>query len=168
MENSGWKKFLKENEILFLIFFVVVFGFLSLTIYNVIRDAKSDFVDAGDGLLIEAPHIVKTYDVNEYKIINKSDQDLAEYYLKQLVEMWDKDPGKLYDLMDQSVKNKYTSREDAINRLNKLKSNRVLQSKVVSYKVDTGVVVILTNENIEFKLVGDGINDYKITFMGQI
>ncbi len=168
MENSGWKKFLKENAILFLIFFVVVFGFLSLTIYNVIRDAKSDFVDAGDGLLIEAPHIVKTYDVNEYKIINKSDQDLAEYYLKQLVEMWDKDPGKLYDLMDQSVKNKYTSREDAINRLNKLKSNRVLQSKVVSYKVDTGVVVILTNENIEFKLVGDGINDYKITFMGQI
>lgn len=168
MENSGWKKFLKENAILFLIFFVVVFGFLSLTIYNVIRDAKSDFVDAGDGLLIEAPNIVKTYDVNEYKIINKSDQDLAEYYLKQLVEMWDKDPGKLYDLMDQSVKNKYTSREDAINRLNKLKSNRVLQSKVVSYKVDTGVVVILTNENIEFKLVGNGINDYKITFMGQI
>lgn len=168
MENNGWKNFFKDNALLFLVFFVIVFGFLSLTIYNGIRDAKIDSSEYRDGPLVEAPDVVKNYDVNEYKIIQKDDQDLAEYYLKQLVEIWDKDPGKLYDLMDDKVKNKYSSKEDAINRLNKLKSNRVLQSKVVSYKVENSVVVILTNENIEFKLAGNGINDYRITFMGQI
>ena len=82
--------------------------------------------------------------------------------------MWDKDPGKLYDLMDNKMKNKYTSREDAINRLTKLRSSKVLKSTVESYKVDGNIIVILTNEGIEFKLVGNGINDYRITFMGQI
>ena len=168
MENNGLKEFFKENALLFLVFFVVVFGFLSLIIYNSIRDARINSTELENGPLDQAPDIIKTYEANEYKIIEKSDQDLAEFYLKKLVEMWDKDPGKLYDLMDNKMKNKYSSREDAINRLTKLRSSKVLKSTVESYKVDRSVIVILTNEGIEFKLVGNGINDYTITFMGQI
>ncbi len=166
--DNGWKNFFKENILLFLLFFVVVFGFIGLTIYNSIRDARSNIIIYESGTYEEVPNIVKTYEVNEYKIIEKDDQDLAEYYLKQLVTMWYKDPGKLYDLMNDKAKSTYSSREDAINRLTKLRSSKVLQSKVDSYKVSKGEVIILSDQGIEYKLSTKGINSYKITYLGQI
>ena len=167
MENS-WKGFFKDNIVLFLVFFVVVFGFLSLTIYNGIKDARAKKIIYEGGTYEEVKTIIKSYDVNEYKVISKSDQDLAEFYLRKLVKMWDEDPGALYDLMSNKAKNEYTSRDDCIKKLNKLKSSRVRSSTVDSYKVADGVIIILTNENVEFKLVTKGINDYTIDFMAQI
>ena len=166
--DNGWKNFFKENALLFLVFFVVVFGFIGLTVYNMVNDVKDKNTIYDRGALIEAPDIVKTYDVNEYKIITKDDYDLAEYYLKQLVTMWNKDPGKLYDLMNDKCKNEYSSRDEAVKKLTKLRSSRVLQSKIDSYKVEKGVVIILTDQGIEFKLSTNGINNYKIIYMGQV
>ena len=70
--------------------------------------------------------------------------------------------------MTEKAKNEYSSKDQAVKRLTKLRSSRVLQSKVDSYKVDKGVVIILTDQGIEFKLNTNGINDYKIAFIGQI
>lgn len=166
--DNGWKGFFKENIFLFLAFFVVIFGFIGLTIYNAIRDTRSNVIIYESGAYEEVPTIIKSFDVNEYKIIEKDDQDLAEFYLKQLVSMWSKDPGKLYDLMNDKAKSEYSSREEAINKLNKLRPSKVLQSKIDSYKVEKGNVIILTDQGIEFKLATDGINNYKIVFIGQI
>jgi hypothetical protein len=166
--DNGWKNFFKENLFLFLVFFVVVFGFLGLTIYNAIRDYRDEHTEYVKEPIEEVTEMIRSYEANEYKIISKDDQDLAEYYLKQLVTIWDKDPGKLYDLMTTTARSEYTSREDAINKLNELKSSKVLRSAIDSYKVEKGTVIILTDQGIEFKLNTNGINDYKITFMGQI
>lgn len=165
MENS-WKGFFKENALLFVVFFVVVFGFLSITIYNGIRDARASKITYESGTYEEVPNVIKKYDVNEYKVITKSDQDLAEYYLRKLVKMWDNDPGLLYDLMSTSAKNSYSSREDCIKELTKKKSSRVRSSKVDYYSVNGGNIVIVTNENIQFKLNTKGINDFVIEYMG--
>lgn len=166
--DKGWKNFFKENLVLFLAFFVVVFGFIGLTIYNTIRDVRDETIIYEPGAYEEVPTIIKTYEANEYKIIEKNDYDLAVYYLKQLVTMWSNDPGKLYDLMSDKAKNSYASRDEAIKKLTKLRSSKVLQSKIDSFKVEKGTVIIVTDQGIEFKLSTNGINNYKISFMGQI
>ena len=166
--NNEWKDFFKENAFLFLVFFVIVFGFVGLTVYNGIRDARLNNEKYETQLPEEMPLVIRSYEANEYKVITKSDQELAEYYLKQLVTYWYNDPGKLYDLMTDKEKNEYSSREEAVNRLTKLRSSKVLQSKVDAYKVEAGVVTILSDQGIEFKLSTNGINDYKISFMGQV
>ena len=140
--DNGWKNFFKENALLFLVFFVVVFGFVGLTVYNMITEARNKNIIYEGGILEEAPKTIKNYEVNEYKIIEKDDQDLAEFYLKKIVKIWSEDPGKLYDLMTEKAKNEYSSKDQAVKRLTKLRSSRVLQSKVDSYKVDKGVVII--------------------------
>ena len=84
--DNGWKNFFKENALLFLAFFVVVFGFVGLTVYNMITEVRNKNIIYEGGILEEAPKTIKNYEVNEYKIIEKDDQDLAEFYLKKIVK----------------------------------------------------------------------------------
>ncbi len=164
--DKEWKKFFKDNMILFIIFIIVILGFVGFHLYRGINNLRDSKINYEAGILEEAPSEIRKYDVNEYKIITKSDQDLAEFYLHELVTMWNKDPGKLYDLMTDKAKKSYSSREDCINELNKMKNSNIMSSTVEYYKVDKSIVIIQTNDKRQFKLITKGINDYEIAYLG--
>lgn len=164
--NKEWKSLIKENMLLFVVFICVVLGFIGYHAYNGIKYLKNSKTNFDGGILIEAPNEIKNYEANEYKIITTTDQDLAEFYLHELVTMWNTDPGKLYDLMTDKAKNTYSSRDDCINTLNKMKNSNIMSSTVAYYKVNKAEVIIETNDHRQFKLITNGINDYKIAYLG--
>lgn len=166
--DSGWKNFIKENIWLFLLLFVVVFGLGGYKLYSVVRFKINENAEFNGAVVKELPNTIKQYEANEYKIIEKDDQDLAEFYLSKIVKIWLNDPGELYELCDVKVKESYKSKEDFVYRMNKFKTTSTKVSTVDAYSVKGGTIVIQTNENMQFKLVTNGINDFKITYIGKV
>jgi hypothetical protein len=70
--------------------------------------------------------------------------------------------------MTDKAKNTYSSRDDCINTLNKMKNSNIMSSTVAYYKVNKAEVIIETNDHRQFKLITNGINDYKIAYLGFI
>lgn len=161
------KQFVKENLLLSILFVIVVGTFIGSGIYKGIKNA----VDSNTKYEVkteEVEYINRNYEVNEYKIITKDEQDLAEFYYKKIRYMWLNDPGAIYDLMSEKCKSYYDSRDAFINYINKFKSSKTASSYVDYYKVTGTNIIIMTNESVEFKLEHKGINDYKITLVAKI
>lgn len=166
--DNGWKGFFKENIVLFLLLFVVVFGLVGYKVYNFAHDKRNEKIIYGNQEPNVLPDIVKTYEANEYKVIETDDQDLAEYYLNKIVKIWMDDPAKLYDLLTDKTKSSYKNKEEFVKMLNYMESSFLKSSKVDAYLVDNSTVTIKTNEGIQIKLVTQGINDYKISYIGKM
>lgn len=161
------KTFIKENLLLSILFVVVVGAFLGNIIYKGIRDA----IDNNTPYEPEVKEVYyqnRNYEVNEYKVVTKDDQDLAEFYYDKLRKMLMNDPGAIYDKMTKKCQEYYDSRDAFINYIVKFKSSTTATSVVEYYKVNGSSITIMSSDNIEFKLEQDGINDYKITLVAKI
>ena len=78
--NNEWKDFFKENAFLFLIFFVIVFGFVGLTVYNGIRDTRLNNEKYETQLPEEMPLVILSIQL-EFIMIMKNCKDYIADFL---------------------------------------------------------------------------------------
>ena len=166
------KKLVKDNLILFITFAVVLVCFFGYHIYKAIDTAKYNSYTYEAKPLEEQDYQQKVYESNQYKVITKTDEDLVDYYLSELIELWYSDPGALYDNMTATSKSYYESKDDFLNFVKEHTSSFTKNSTAAYYNLEasgkTTKITILTNENIEFILYEKGINSYTIGMIAQV
>ena len=165
--DNGWKSFFKENILLFLLLFVVVFGLLGYKVYQFAHEKRNENIIYGEHEPTVLPDVIRSYEANEYKVIEKDDQDLAEYYLNKIIKIWMKNPGDLYDYLTEKTKNSFKTKEEFIKKLDHMKSSFTQSSIVDKYLVENSSVTIQTNEGIQIKVISHGINDFEISYIGK-
>ena len=166
MNKKVVKEFIKENFIWCFLLVFVIFGLGGAKIYKAINKKVIDSrTTKHEEVRLE--YEPKNYEVNQYKVINRTDEELAEFYYNQIKKMWINNPGEIYDRMSEKAKSLNGTREEFINKISKYVTSQTKDSTVAYYKVEGGKVVILTNEYMEIILETNGINDYKITLMAQ-
>ena len=166
MNKKVVKEFIKENFIWCFLLLFVIFGLGGAKVYRAINKKIIDS-RTYEQQEVSIEYEPKNYEVNQYKVINRTDEELAEFYYDQIKKMWINNPGELYDRMTEKTKSLNGTRDEFIKKISKYVTYGTKTSTVAYYKVEGGKVVILTNEKMEIILETKGINDYKITLMSQ-
>jgi len=166
MNKKVVKEFIKENFIWCFLLAFVIFGLGGAKLYNFIHKKVIDSKPY-EHQAINIDYEPKNYEVNQYKVMYKTDYDIAEFYYDKIKKMWINNPGELYDRMTEKAKSLNGTRDEFIKRISKFVTSQTPSSTVAYYKVEGGKVVILTSENMEIVLDTNGVNDYKISLMAQ-
>lgn len=166
MNKKVVKEFVKENFIWCFLLVFVIFGLGGAKLYNYINNKVIDS-RTYEKQVVNLEYEPKNYEVNQYKVIERTDEELAEFYYEQIKKMWINNPGELYDRMTEKAKSLNGTRDEFIKKISKFVTSETPNSKVAFYRVDPGSVVILTNEKMEIILDSNGINNYKISLMAQ-
>ena len=166
MNKKVVKEFIKENFIWCFLLAFVIFGLGGAKLYNFVQKKVIDSKPY-EQQSINIEYEPKNYGVNQYKVIEKDNQDLAEFYYDKIKKMWLNNPGEIYDRMTDKAKARNGTREEFIKKISKFITSKTPTSIVELYKVEGSKVVIVTNEKMQIILDTNGINDYKITLIAQ-
>ena len=166
MNKKVVKEFIKENFIWCFLLAFIIFGLGGAKIYKAIND-KIINSRTYEKQVINFEYEPKNYKVNQYKVIEKDNQDLAVFYYDKIKKMWLNNPGEIYDRMSDKAKSLNGTREEFIKKISKFITVNTPSSTAAYYRVEGGTIVILSSEKMQIVLETNGINDYKITLMGQ-
>lgn len=147
----------KKNKILLIL---IVFIFLIFVVVKLIIDNNKTLI--GHELIDEYESIYKKYDVNEYTVINISDEQLANIYLNNFKYYLVNDIDYAYGLLDNDYKKiKFGTIENFTDYVKKIEYNNF---SIKEYSVDSNKefieVILLNDEKIIFKI--NGVLDYKV------
>ena len=166
MNKKVVKEFIKENFIWCFLLAFIIFGLGGAKIYKAIND-KVINSRTYEKQEINLEYEPKNYKVNQYKVIEKDNQDLVVFYYDKIKKMWLNNPGEIYDRMSDKAKSLNGTREEFIKKISKFITVNTPSSTAAYYRVEGGTIVILSSEKMQIVLETNGINDYKITLMGQ-
>lgn len=147
----------KRNKILIVLAIVIV---IIIIIVKLVVDNNRTLL--GHGLVDDYKSIYKKYGVNEYSVINISDEQLANIYLNNFKYYLINDIEYAYNLLDEEYRNiRFGSIEKFSEYLNNIKYS---DFSIEEYSVGTDKrfikIDILNNEKIIFKI--NGVLDYSV------
>ena len=147
----------KRNKILLILGIVIIIAFV---VIKLIIDNNNLLINSNG--IDEYDMIYKKYDINEYSVINISDEQLANIYLNNFKYYLFNDIESAYNLLDEEYRNiKFGSIDSFREYVNNSKySDYTIEEYSVATDKRFIEVHILNDKKIIFKI--NGVLDYKV------
>jgi hypothetical protein len=162
------KQALKENIKLIIIAVIIIAIALGVVIYNNLTPTLSYNPEIDEYNDVE--YVKKNYEVNEYSVINMSEYDLLNAYLKKYVTLEVTNPDKAYEMLSDK------SKESFDNDVSKYKeyisgiiSINTKENTVTKYRdgSSSNQIEIIDSESNKYIITEYAIWDIEITLNGR-
>ena len=159
---------IKENKKLIIITLIVIVIVVGIALYNNLKPVPEYNPEVNE--YNEVNYIKKNYKVNEYSVVNISELDLLNAYLKKYLTLATTKPEEAFNMLSKESKESFNNNIDEYKKYVKsITSIYTKDNQVVKYRKGEGkgATEIVDSEKNKYIIIEHSIWDIEITLNGR-
>ncbi len=159
---------LKENKKLIIVAIIVILIVVGVAIYNNVKPKPKYDPEVNE--YNDVTYIKKNYKVNEYSVVNISELDLLNAYLKKYLTLAINDPEEAFAMLSKETKESFNNNIDEYKKyVNSITSIYTKDNEVVKYRKGekSNQTEIVDSEKNKYIITEHSIWDIEITLNGR-
>ena len=160
--------YIKNNYIFVGIILLVIILFTVLVVVR-LKDKNQNY--SWSPIEGEVSYDIKKHEANEYKIITVEDQDIAVSYYRNWIYLVVNNPEEAYKLLSKNSLKEYDTYEKFLAWVNRYKTVNTQNNTLKGYSLKKNgghnEFVILSSENMKYRLFEYSVWNYKVEIIGQ-
>lgn len=167
---DSFKKIIKENIPVITIALVLIASIVAYKVIDYVNGKKTYYSGLNTNESVKYEN--KKYEENEYKIINVSQEAMAQYYYKEIMNEVHNDPKLLWErISDVSKKEKYKNDyNEFLKDIAKIKTATSKMNTLTNYGVkgeNKNIYVLVDSEYNKFQVTENGVWNIKVDILSK-
>lgn len=165
MNNLGSS--IKENKRLIIVTLIVIVIVVGVAIYNSLKPKPEYNPEINE--YSDVTYVKKNYKVNEYSVVNISELDLLNAYLKKYLNLQITKPEEAYNMLSEKSKKSFKDIDEYKKYVKSITSIYTKDNKVEKYRKGEGKknTEIIDTEKNKYIITEHSIWDIEITLNGR-